>query len=551
MTLTIITFASRLRESAARVGSVVRGTALTLALLGGVRGASAQSAPRLDLGGTISVGGEAEQYLRALQISGAVPLYAWTVQEFTPAEDRRLAPRGVHPWSARFAVDSVSHFAWLRPSVGATVNSAFPFQDAVGPTWMGRGVTGEVQAGVAAQFGRLRLQLAPVAFLSQNASFPLAPNGLTGVGQYADARFPWSIDHPQRFGDKAYGRVDLGTSTLALDLPGVALGLSNAPQRWGPARDYPLVLGPGAGGLPHAYLGTSKPLDLWLLTVHTRVIAGSLTQTAYSSASPDKSDRFASAFVVSVTPRGAPGLEIGATRFFDTNARASTDALLRVFSGIIPQHRSTTLNIADENQIVSSFFRWALPSGGFEVYGEWYREDYPGDLRRFIEKPDDLSDFTLGLQRVFRRSATSMRVFHAEFTNGELSPQERGQRGFGAPFPPYIHSEVVQGHTQRGLVLGSETTYGGAGWRIGLDDYTEGGRRTIAIERALRGDFLAGQSLTDVHPDVLYGVRFELMRFAGTRDYGITLVPAYDLNRNVQRGNDQFNLHASITVRGW
>lgn len=551
MTLTIITFASRLRESAAAVGLTVRGGLLALLLLSGTRSAVAQIAPRLDLGGSISVGGEAERYLRALQISGAVPLYPWTVQELTPAEDRRLAPRGAHPWSDRFSADSVRRFRWLRPSVGAALNSSFPFQDAVGPTWMGRGVTGEVQAGVAAQFGRLRLQIAPVAFLSQNASFALAPNGLTGDAQYADARYPGSIDHPQRFGDKAYGRVDLGTSTLALDLPGVALGLSNAPQRWGPARDYPLVLGPGAGGFPHAYLGTSAPVDLRLFTLHTRLIAGSLSQTAYSPASPDRGDRFASALVVSVTPRGAPGLEIGATRFFETNARASADALLRVFSGIIPQHRSTTLNVPDENQIVSAFFRWALPSGGFEVYGEWYREDYPGDLRRFIEKPDDLSDFTLGLQRVMRRSATSMRVFHAEFTNGELSPQERGQRGFIAPESPYIHSEVVQGHTQRGLVLGSETTFGGAGWRIGLDDYTDRGRRTIAIERALHGDYLYGQPPIDIHPDVLYGVRFELMRFAGARDYGITLVPAYNINRNVQRGNDQFNLHASVTVRGW
>src|SRR5674476_606612 len=262
MTLTIITFASRLRESAAAIGLTVRGGLLALLLLSGARSAVAQIAPRLDLGGTISVGGEAERYLRALQISGAVPLYPCTVQELTPAEDRRLAPRGAHPWSDRFSADSGRRIRWLRPSVGAALNSAFPFQDAVGPAWMGRGVTGEVQAGVAAQFGRLRLQLAPVAFLSQNASFTLAPNGLTGDAQYADSRFPNQIDHPQRFGDKAYGRVDLGTSTLALDLPGVALGVSNAPQRWGPASDYPLVLGPGAGGFPHAYLGTSKPINL-------------------------------------------------------------------------------------------------------------------------------------------------------------------------------------------------------------------------------------------------------------------------------------------------
>ena len=523
------------------------------ALLLASHAAHAQLAPRLDLGGTVTVGGEGERYVRALQVAGDVALYPMTVQDLLRSEEEKLRPLAPHPWSSRFSSSEThSIFTFLRPQVEGAVNSAFPFQEAVGPAWMGRGATTVLQGGVSVDASHFHLQFAPVAFVAQNANFELANNGLTGLSQYADSRFPRNIDHPQRYGDTPYSRLDLGTSTLSLDAKGIAIGASNAPQRWGPARDYPLVLGPEAGGFPHLFLGSATPIHLHFVRVQTRLIAGWLTQTPYSSAAPGFTNRFSSALVASVSPSGVPGLEFGGVRFFTTNQPGSLSGVMRVFSGLYPQHRATTINIPDENQIVSVFSRWALPSVGFELYGEWYREDYPGDVRRMLEKPDDLSDFTLGFQHILAHSPGHLRAFHAEFTNGEVSPQERGQRGFLTPYAPYIHGEVAQGHTEYGRVLGNETTFGGAGWRIGFDDFTPAGRRTIAIERALRGDYLSGGLPPgDVRPDVLYGVRFEVMRFAGQRDYGFVLVPAYDLNRNVRPGNDVFNLHASITVRGW
>ena len=520
-----------MRESSQFARSVLVG--VVVALCSATRDSAAQIAPRLDLGGNIEVGGEAERYLRALQVAG-----------------RALAPTGAHPWSARFApANSAAQLGWLRPEGRLLFNSGFPFQSGHGPTWAGRGATAELQAGFTAQWSRVRLQFAPVAFIAQNSPFTLAPNGQSGRGSFADARFPGNIDYPQRFGSASYGRIDLGTSTLSLDLPGVAVGVSNAPQRWGPAIEYPLVLGPGAGGFPHAYIGTSAPVNLWLFKLHARLIAGTLAQSDYSAGA---GDRFASAMMFSITPRGIAGLELGFIRFFETNDRASLRHVLRPFSGLISGQSNRSVNIAGENQTASAFMRWVLPAAGVELYGEFYREDYPGNFRWFLEKPDDLSSYTLGLQRVFASGAQRVRVFRAELVNGELSHQERGYRGAAIPIPPYTHGEVVQGHTQRGLLLGSPEAYGGAGWRITLDEFTERGRSTIAVERVLRFDWLPGQAANapDIHPDVLYAVRLEVLRFRGGRDYTFALVPAIDLNRNLQRGQDRFNLHASVTVRG-
>ncbi len=547
-----------MREFVPRPRSYVVVSAFVVGACIAVPTTGAQIAPRLDLGGAIEVGGESERYLRMLQLTGTVPVSPWTALPFAGSAERSLLPRGPHPWQSRFLATTPDSdaFQWLRPTASTTVNTTFPYQGAAGPVWTGRGATAAIQGGMAGRWGRVSLQLAPIAFIAQNAAFVLAPNGATGDARFGDARFPFNIDYPQRFGESAYGRLDLGSSSVALDLGAVSAGVSNAPQRWGPAREYPLVLGPGAGGFPHAFVGTAAPIDIRIAHVQARLIAGTLAQSAFSPAPADRSQRVASAAVVGISPRGLDGLELGFARFFSSTEPATIRQILRPLSlrGLVGAIGDTiTDNLPNENQIASAFFRWALPKAGVEVYGEWYREDFPGDLRKLLIKPDDLSSFMVGFQRMLVASPRRHRVARFEIVNGELSHQERGQRGFAAPFPPYLHFQVLQGHTQRGLPLGSPEAYGGAGWRAALDDYTERGRVTVALERALRFDWLPGQptTATRVRPNVLYGVRLEMLRFVGRRDYTVTLVPAIDLNRNLLPGVERFNLHAAARVRGW
>ena len=507
--------------------------------------------PTLDLGGVPEVG-ESERYVRQLQLAGNVLLDAWTSQPLTPAMTTASHITGAHPWASRFgASDSSSHWRWLRPTARVVLNTGYPVEDAIGPVWAGKGITGALQWGVVGSWRALTLQLAPVAFLSQNAAFPLAPNGLTGNGAFADARFPSNIDAPQRFGDGTYGRLDAGTSTLSLDLSLVSVGVTTAPQRWGPSLEYPLLLGPNAGGFPSYYISTPRPVDLGLARVQGRLIGGLLTQSDYSPAKPGRTRRTATGALVSVLPAGLDGLEFGVARMFETLfpltfSSAITPITLRKTAGA-----DSTQNTPDENQTAAAFFRWAFPASGFEVYGEWYREDYSGSLRRFVLIPDDLSGFTLGFQRVLTRSATRRRVVRYEMTNGELSHQARYNRyPATTPEPIYLHGQVVQGHTLNGLLLGSPEAYGGEGLRLSLDTYDEHGRQTFALERALRGDWLP-TAPPAVHPDVTYGLRWERVRFVGSRDVGITLLPMIDLNRNLEPGANRFNLHVVLSERGW
>lgn len=230
--------------------------------------------------------------------------------------------------------------------------------------------------------------------------------------------------------------------------------------------------------------------------------------------------------------------------------------LLRPFSGIFGSGSDASVNIPTENQNASFFARWAVPAVRAELYAEIYKEDYWGTFHsgpdNLVESPDDYSAYTLGFQRVLSSNTHSLRLLHGELVNGQWSHQQRGERGFTVPIPIYIHSEETQGHTVNGLLLGSPAAYGGAGWTLGLDDYTPTGRQSFSLERTLRLDWLPNQpppSEVFVHPDVIYDVRADFLRFKGRHDYGIVVVPAIDLNRNLVAHHDVFNLAVDLTWR--
>ncbi len=519
--------------------------------------AFAQRYARLDLGWSIEVGGESERYARAMQLAGFARPASWSIQPFTPTQIVAMHPTRAHPWRAQFDADTsapAASFEVLRPSARLIGNSSYPFQISGGPTWAGRGLTGDVQAGVAGNWRRVFGELAPLAFVAQNAAFPLAPNGQTGNLAFADPRFPYAIDVPQRFGSQAYSRLDLGTSSLAVDAFGGFVALSSAPQRWGPMPGFPLVLGPNGGGFPSLLLGTSAPVDLWLFKLHTRVLYGELGQSPYAS-TPDER-RLASGLVVAAQPRGLPGLELGATRFIERPwGQLSSDVLARPFSGIISSGATKGVNEAYENQVASVFGRWQPPGSRSEFYGELYKEDYPGGFHsgmgNLVESPDDLASFSLGFQRVLRGDSSIVRIVRAEIVNGLTSHQQRLERGFTVPLPPYVHGGVVQGHTVNGLFLGSAEAYGGSGWEIGVDEFSERGRRSLTFQRALRLDWLpVTESSGQVHPDVVYALRADAARFVGRRTIGLTIIPSVDLNRDLVARHDVFNLTVALSWRG-
>ena len=518
--------------------------------------APAQEAAPIDVRGEVFVGSEVERYLRVLQVAGAVAPYPWSVRGFSPREAGLLAPPAEgHPWAGRYRLSADTagglRLRAVRPSAQLLYNSAFPYGANDGAVWAGRGLTAAVEAGLAAEWGPVSLTLAPVAFVAQNAEFELLAHGDSTVSPYANPAFPRFIDHPQRFGDGRYAVVDPGQSTLRADVRGVSAGLSTANQQWGPATDHPPLLGNNAAGFPHAFLGTARPGNLWIGRLHGKLVWGTLGQSAWASPT-EYPRRFMSGAAATFVPRGAPGLEIGGARLFHaswTPGGPRPRSFLKPLDGLLKGRLAGDL-IGDtsdpENQLASLFFRWAVPGSGVEVWGELAREDHSYDLRDVLLEPEHYSAYLVGARKVWTSAEGRLTSLRAELVDGRVTHLVEVRQQ--SPF--YVHTEVRQGHTHRGQLLGSPVVYGGMGSTVALDRYDRAGRWNVQWARSVQ-DAVGHQAWlaeTPLGATALQSIGIERLQFVRGFEVGSRVVAAYQVNRHFS-GSDAFNLNLGLQVR--
>jgi hypothetical protein len=522
----------------------------------------------------VFAGSDLESYLRYLQTAGKSRDYPWGIRSFSPAEiDALAASDSAHPWASRFDLQRrprTRGFQWdyVRPKLTFYLNSAFPYGGNDGAVWQGKGLTTAFQGGLSARWGPFSMVLAPVAFRSENQSFTLMDNGESGRLRFADGQFPIYIDRPQRFGVDPYSRFDLGQSTLRFDWFGVAAGISTANQWWGPTDQYPYLLGNNAAGFPHIFLGTSHPLDLWIAKLHTHYVTGQLDQTAFSSVTgpsyfvsfgqPGKR-RFMAGLIATIEPRGAPGLEIGGARFFHAAADAVWFSrhnlalpIEHLFKRGLPVQTDTLVfggnRAVKENQLASIFLRWAPAGTGFEVYGEFGREDHSLDKRDLILEPDHSGSTNFG----FRKAWLSPRLMQA--VRGEVFTYEASSgsrtRGEGQT---YVHGVLRQGHTERGQMLGANVGGGsGSAQLLAYDRYTTSGRMTAFVSREVLHEERPPVQYSSGPPlerpvDVLNSLGAEASRFIGPFDFMARTTLTVDFNRYFRA--DRANANFALSVR--
>ena len=440
----------------------------------------------------------------------------------------------------------------LRPSVQLIANSSFPFGMNDGPVWAGRGLTTVVRGGALVLAGPLTLRLEPVAFRAENNAFTLADNGLAGSARFRDPVSPNTIDDPQRFGAGAYQRIDLGYSELRADRLGVSVGVSSAPQSWGPATTLPIIMGPNAPGFLHVFLETSRPVSVFVGRVHARLIAGRLDQSAYSAAPDSLALRAGSGFVAAFLPRGLGGLEVGATRFFHSRWRGwgrIGSALRMPLEGLLFKRGQVAVDNPEsaqflaDNQLASLFFRWPFAAAGFEFYGEYAREDAANDLRDLLAEPDHDSAYLLGVRHLIHGDGQRLTLVRGEWANGRITQlaRVRPQVLF------YLHNLLVQGHTNRGQVLGSPALRGGGGANVGVDFYGPTGRTSIDFHRIRRLAMLSEGAANAHQIDVQHALVVERSMFVRGIDVVGGLTGVWELNRDYR--HDAANVGATVGVR--
>jgi hypothetical protein len=517
--------------------------------------AQARSVSMLDF----TTGSDYEDYLRVLQIAGKVPLYPWSIRGFSRRETQKLAlADSTGPWKLRDMFSS-SHFSAGPLRLGTTFNSAYPYGANDGPLWAGRGLTAAASGGVSGYLGPFSFAIDPMAFSTANRPFELLPNGKTGPQAFNHGTFADDVDLPQRFGDRAYSRFDPGNSYVRLDSRFISLGVSTANEWIGPATEYPFLLSNNAPGFPHLFLGTGDPLNIWIGRVQARVFWGKLDQSAYSpvtgsshflSSAQSGTIRLATSLDAVFQPRGIPGLELGAARFFHVpyTPGEPNAAFWRKPLALFFLKNELKDSVSAQNQLASIFFRWVFPHSGLEVFGERGYEDQFYDLRELIENLDHDREYMLGFQKILVTRAEGFDVLRAELINYQLTTLALIRQGEGAV---YLHNPLRQGHTNRGQLLGaSPGVNAAAASSLAWTRYSRTGRTSFTLRRIVRdqiGDYYLTGVTNPRGSDVLFAAGFERMRYGKVVDLGGKIEAMDELNRNFKR--DVGNLNLQLTAR--
>jgi hypothetical protein len=486
-------------------------------------------------------------YLRAAELAGGIPLRPHLIRRLS--EERRAAACAEGAAAARLGGSSLE----LLPMASSIYyNSAYPRDRNNGALWEGRGLSTEIRGGIELRWGPLSAALAPTIAYQQNRDFEIVTGTAHPVySPYIYQGRPRSIDWPQRFGDQPFWTRDAGQSYVRLDAFHLAVGLSNENLWWGPARRNPLLMSSTAPGFPHLFLGTSGGVDVGIGRVEGQMLWGRLEESDYFDNDPANDHNLIAGVVVDFEPRWTPGLYLGAARSYLRHLPAGglplSTWLFSPYRGV----RENPLgkdNPESDNQLLSLFARWAPPRASFEAYVEWAREDQWADLDELIMVPDASQAFTVGFQKVLPRGEQWVRIA------GELTqladPLPNIRRGTVAF---YSHSQLRQGYTHRGRLLGAAIGPGSNAQFLGVDLFTPSGVRGLYVERVRFDADANGGRWAQLYAG--YGADVELSAgihqhlFLRRFDLGWALVHSYRRNRNylgLYRSTPEF-----VTEHNW
>jgi hypothetical protein len=253
--------------------------------------------------------------------------------------------------------------------------------------------------------------------------------------------------------------------------------------------------------------------------------------------------------VATFEPRGFPGLEVGATRFFHVawpDSGLTSRYFTHLFESFLKQGIGKVFlpvpvgsKTSADNQLASAFARWVMPRSGFEVYGEYGREDHNVDTRDLLLEPDHASSYGVGVRKAWR-AGPSLIAVRAEIMNFQTSTlaRHRSEESF------YKHTFVLQGHTNRGQLLGAAIGVGsGAGSRVAVERFDRDGSMSAAWSRLVVQDRNGiGVRGTDVQHVLRVQRRVNLR--GSSMQLHSAVDGVYELNRNATR--DQLNVRIEV-----
>lgn len=437
----------------------------------------------------------------------------------------------------------------LPVRLGTTWNSTYPSGGNDGLLWSGRGLSTLLSAGVTARWGPLSATVAPEVTWQQNAWFETVPTGQGGDLAFASPWYGGVLDLYQRPGAGPHAAVGLGQSELTLEGFGVRGGLSTADRWLGPGVTQALLLTNNAPGLPQLFLGTARPVDIWIGNLEVLALWGRPTRSRWFVGGEQP---WFSALALTYEPRWTPGLTFGLGRaFMETPAQFEASHGLAILKAPLGQWMSGG-NSPGDNQIVSGWVRWVLPEAGLELFGEWGREDFPLSFEGLVREPDHSQAWTAGLQKLSRLRAGVLRVQLELSHLHELRPPAAR---YGTPIW-YTHGENL-GWSNAGQVMGAAAGPGSDTQRLAIDLLTPAGRLGGFLERTRRNFDVFWLTMEPLGTDQTHDAELALgarqVLFAGPLEVAWEASAAYRWSRDflLNQPNLRVILQLTLPLGAW
>lgn len=421
-----------------------------------------------------------------------------------------------------------------------TVYSArYPSAGNDGLLWEGRGFGARASAGVFARAGVFSAALAPELAWQQNAWFETVPTGRPGL-PFANPWYGREADLPQRFGAGPFWSASPGQSYLRVDAFGVGAGVSTENRWLGPGARTSILLTDAGPGFPHAFLGTSAPVDFGIGGVEALALWGRLDRSRYGG---DRSHPWFTALAVGWEPRWIPGFHVGAARaFVETWRSLRSDRLLSILESPSKPQVAGGDN-PEDNQLATLWFRWALPESALELYGEWAKDDFPASFGALLRETERTQAWLLGLQKLGRLGGRQVRV-----------QVELAKIG-GGGWPDYVHAGGID-WTNGGQPLGSYAGPGGILTFAAVDVLAPWGRVGGFVERLERNVTYFDERIaplpgrgTDRDTELTAGLRG--VTLAGPVELTWEAAGGYRWSRDFQKNEPSARVALSVRSRPW
>jgi hypothetical protein len=361
-------------------------------------------------------------------------------------------------------------------------NTAAPYGQNDGALWQGKGYNSSLTAGARLEAYGFEITLKPQVCFSQNLDFEIMTSAYENKYGYF-----WntggSIDLPQRFGDSAFFTFDWGDTEIRYTWKTLTIGFGTQSPWLGPAWLNPMLGSNNAATYPKLDLGIRKTslympwLGWYIGDIEARLWTGMLTESDYFDTDSSNDHNMLNALSFSYAPSFVPGLTLGLNRVFLTKWNwENLKYIGRLFT-------FSTGN-AEEDQKVSFTADWLFTKVGLEIYGELGIDDYANSSTIFdyIRYPFHTMDYTIGLKKTIplvpKYNIRGEIIF--EWNDFEMSQDFQLQWEY---MGLYSHSQITQGYTNRGQILGAGSGSMGNSQYLGFSVYYPKGKATLYVHR--------------------------------------------------------------------